>query len=158
MRRSLGKFSELEASNHTPSLADFTTTTSELRVFGTDWENVDAHRHWSMCRRHWGRGTIARKHRSGLRALWHRGPVDPSRVGSPISQQPGRRAQNGSPFRGLKSARFPKSDFKNLGALRPDDDRPSAAASHAGFGPGGQRGSTSALETVPVQKGATVGP
>jgi class 3 adenylate cyclase len=31
MRRSLAKFSESEASNHTPSLADFITTTSELR-------------------------------------------------------------------------------------------------------------------------------
>src|SRR5664279_6549590 len=31
MRRSLAKFSESEASNHTPSLADFTTTTPELR-------------------------------------------------------------------------------------------------------------------------------
>src|SRR3977135_1756457 len=31
MRRSLAKFSESEASNHTPSLADFTTTTAELK-------------------------------------------------------------------------------------------------------------------------------
>src|SRR6267378_3220041 len=31
MRRSLAKFSESEASNHTPSLADFTTTTPELK-------------------------------------------------------------------------------------------------------------------------------
>jgi hypothetical protein len=31
MRRSLAKFSESEAPNHTPSLADFITTTSELR-------------------------------------------------------------------------------------------------------------------------------
>ena len=31
MRRSLAKFSELEASNHTPSSADFTTTTPELK-------------------------------------------------------------------------------------------------------------------------------
>jgi hypothetical protein len=31
MRRSLAKFSESEASNHAPSLADFTTTTPELR-------------------------------------------------------------------------------------------------------------------------------
>ena len=31
MRRSLVKFSESEASNHTPSLADFTTTTPELK-------------------------------------------------------------------------------------------------------------------------------
>jgi DNA-binding NtrC family response regulator len=31
MRRSLAKFSESEASNQTPSLADFITTTSELR-------------------------------------------------------------------------------------------------------------------------------
>jgi hypothetical protein len=30
MHRSLAKFSESEASNHTPSLADFTTTTPEL--------------------------------------------------------------------------------------------------------------------------------
>jgi hypothetical protein len=30
MRRSLAKFSESEVSNHTPSLADFTTTTPEL--------------------------------------------------------------------------------------------------------------------------------
>src|ERR1700730_9957995 len=30
MRRSLAKFSESEASNHTPSLADFTTATPEL--------------------------------------------------------------------------------------------------------------------------------
>ena len=31
MRRSLAKLSESEASNHTPSLADFTTTTPELK-------------------------------------------------------------------------------------------------------------------------------
>src|SRR5713101_7073367 len=31
MRRSPAKFSESEASNHTPSLADFTTTTPELK-------------------------------------------------------------------------------------------------------------------------------
>jgi chloride channel protein, CIC family len=31
MRRSLAKFSESEASNHTPFLADFTTTTLELK-------------------------------------------------------------------------------------------------------------------------------
>jgi hypothetical protein len=31
MRRSLAKFGESEASNHTPSLADFTTTTPELK-------------------------------------------------------------------------------------------------------------------------------
>jgi hypothetical protein len=31
MRRSLAKFSESEASNHTPSLAGFTTTTPELK-------------------------------------------------------------------------------------------------------------------------------
>jgi hypothetical protein len=31
MRRSLATFSESEASNHTPSLADFTTTTPELK-------------------------------------------------------------------------------------------------------------------------------
>src|ERR1700738_5055833 len=31
MRRSLAKFSESEASNHTPSLTDFTTTTPELK-------------------------------------------------------------------------------------------------------------------------------
>src|SRR5258706_5016376 len=31
MRRSLAKFRESEASNHTPSLADFTTTTPELK-------------------------------------------------------------------------------------------------------------------------------
>src|ERR1700676_4760233 len=31
MRRSLAKFSESEASNHTPSLADFTTTTPDLK-------------------------------------------------------------------------------------------------------------------------------
>src|SRR6202162_5405507 len=31
MRQSLVKFSESEASNHTPSLADFTTTTPELK-------------------------------------------------------------------------------------------------------------------------------
>jgi hypothetical protein len=31
MRRSLAKFSESEASNHTPSSADFTTTTPELK-------------------------------------------------------------------------------------------------------------------------------
>src|SRR6202521_4475153 len=31
MRRSLVKFSESETSNHTPSLADFTTTTPELK-------------------------------------------------------------------------------------------------------------------------------
>jgi polyhydroxyalkanoate synthase len=31
MRRSLAKFSESEVSNHTPSLADFTTTTPELK-------------------------------------------------------------------------------------------------------------------------------
>src|SRR5712692_6109623 len=31
MLRSLAKFSESEASNHTPSLADFTTTTPELK-------------------------------------------------------------------------------------------------------------------------------
>src|ERR1700692_1494532 len=31
MRRSLAKFSESEASNHTPSLADFTTSTPELK-------------------------------------------------------------------------------------------------------------------------------
>jgi hypothetical protein len=31
MHRSLVKFSESEASNHTPSLADFTTTTPELK-------------------------------------------------------------------------------------------------------------------------------
>jgi hypothetical protein len=31
MRRSLAKFSESEASNHTPSLADFTTITPELK-------------------------------------------------------------------------------------------------------------------------------
>src|ERR1700679_894330 len=32
MRQSLVKFSESEASNHTPSLADFTTTTPELKL------------------------------------------------------------------------------------------------------------------------------
>jgi hypothetical protein len=31
MHQSLAKFSESEASNHTPSLADFTTTTPELK-------------------------------------------------------------------------------------------------------------------------------
>src|SRR5258705_9185134 len=31
MRRSLAKFSESEASNHTPSSVDFTTTTPELK-------------------------------------------------------------------------------------------------------------------------------
>src|ERR1700730_13546537 len=31
MRRFLARFSESEASNHTPSLADFTTTTPELK-------------------------------------------------------------------------------------------------------------------------------
>ena len=31
MRQSLAKFSESEASNHTPSLGDFTTTTPELK-------------------------------------------------------------------------------------------------------------------------------
>src|ERR1035438_10665734 len=31
MRQSLVKFSESQASNHTPSLADFTTTTPELK-------------------------------------------------------------------------------------------------------------------------------
>jgi hypothetical protein len=31
MRRFLVRFSESEASNHTPSLADFTTTTPELK-------------------------------------------------------------------------------------------------------------------------------
>ena len=31
MRRSLARFSESEASNHTPSLADFTTTTPEFK-------------------------------------------------------------------------------------------------------------------------------
>ena len=31
MRRSFAKFSESEASNHMPSLADFTTTTPELK-------------------------------------------------------------------------------------------------------------------------------
>src|ERR1700732_4202945 len=31
MRRFLARFSESEASNHTPSLADFTTTTAELK-------------------------------------------------------------------------------------------------------------------------------
>jgi hypothetical protein len=31
MRRSLAKFSESEASNHTPSSADFTTSTPELK-------------------------------------------------------------------------------------------------------------------------------
>src|SRR3984893_1949005 len=31
MRRSLAKFSESEVSNHTPSWADFTTTTPELK-------------------------------------------------------------------------------------------------------------------------------
>jgi hypothetical protein len=31
MRRSAAKFSESEASNHTPSLADFTTITPELK-------------------------------------------------------------------------------------------------------------------------------
>jgi hypothetical protein len=31
MHQSLVKFSESEASNHTPSLADFTTTTPELK-------------------------------------------------------------------------------------------------------------------------------
>jgi hypothetical protein len=32
MRRSPAKFSELEASNHTPSLADFITTTPVLKL------------------------------------------------------------------------------------------------------------------------------
>src|SRR3979411_1153486 len=32
MRRSLAKFSELEASNHTPSLADFITTTPVFKL------------------------------------------------------------------------------------------------------------------------------
>ena len=35
MHQSLVKFSESEPSNHMPSLADFTTTTPELKVFGT---------------------------------------------------------------------------------------------------------------------------
>src|SRR2546430_8274270 len=33
MHQSLVKFSESEASNHTPSLADFTTTTPELKFY-----------------------------------------------------------------------------------------------------------------------------
>ena len=47
MRRSLAKFSESEPSNHTPSLADFTTTTLELRFrytqlmsYGIDLEEI----------------------------------------------------------------------------------------------------------------------
>ena len=35
MRRSLAKFNESEASNHTPSWADFITATPELKFFGT---------------------------------------------------------------------------------------------------------------------------
>jgi hypothetical protein len=35
MLRSLAKFSESEASNHAPSLADFITTMAGFKVFGT---------------------------------------------------------------------------------------------------------------------------
>src|SRR5260370_27728934 len=35
MRRFLARFSESEASNHMPSLADFITATPELKFFGT---------------------------------------------------------------------------------------------------------------------------
>jgi hypothetical protein len=38
------------------------------------------------------------------------------------------------PLCGLKSPRFPENDFEKLEALRPDDDRLSAAVSPAGFG------------------------
>jgi hypothetical protein len=39
MHQSLAKFSESEASNHTPSLADFTTTTPELKFsVHTGWQ------------------------------------------------------------------------------------------------------------------------
>ena len=41
MRRSLAKFSESEASNHTPFLADFTTTTAELK-FSVHTGDADA--------------------------------------------------------------------------------------------------------------------
>jgi hypothetical protein len=44
MHQSLAKFSESEASNHTPSLADFTTTTPELKFSvhtgGAQWVSV----------------------------------------------------------------------------------------------------------------------
>jgi type IV secretion system protein TrbI len=41
MRRSLAKFSESEASNHTSSLADFTTTTPELKFSVHTGSNTD---------------------------------------------------------------------------------------------------------------------
>ena len=49
MHQSLVKFSESEASNHTPSLADFTTTMVGFKVFGT-------HKHPSALRSHQFRG------------------------------------------------------------------------------------------------------
>src|SRR5258706_1079918 len=56
MHRSLVKFSESEASNHAPSLADFTTTTPELKFsvhtgigfppLSARWRLQKAHRNW----------------------------------------------------------------------------------------------------------------
>jgi hypothetical protein len=42
MLRSLAKFSESEASNHAPSLADFITTMVGFKVFGTHKGHVGA--------------------------------------------------------------------------------------------------------------------
>src|SRR5271163_4039932 len=51
MRRSLAKFSESEVSNHTPSLADFTTTTPELKF--SVHTRPEAARISRNCRRKW---------------------------------------------------------------------------------------------------------
>src|SRR5712671_6177268 len=74
MRRSLVKFSESEASNRTPSLAHFTTTTPELKF------SV----HTGSRRIH---PSLRRRSRLGLRAPWF--------------SDDGRRALRRSPRRGI---------------------------------------------------------
>ena len=44
MHQSLAKFSESEASNHTPSSADFTTTTPAYKFFGTHRGSISTSR------------------------------------------------------------------------------------------------------------------
>src|SRR5258706_4818981 len=49
------------------------------------------------------------------------------------------------PLSGPDIPRFLESDFKKRGGFTPDDDRPTAAVSRAGFGPAVSVGCTSAL-------------
>ena len=62
-------------------------------------------------------------------------------------RSPGMTSRNGGPFSPSNSQDF-LSDFKNLGPLRPDDDRLNAAASHSGFGAGDPLECMSAYERM----------